>query len=100
MTGRRVVLFGATGYTGQLAAEALFGRGCSPVLAGRDRTRLRALASDLGGLEVAVADVCRPQTVRALIEPGDVLVSTVGPFLRLGNAAVEAAVAIGTTYLD
>src|SRR5438105_3217184 len=100
MTGRRIVLFGATGYTGRLAAEALVGRGCSPVVAGRDRTRLRALAADLGGLEVAVADVSRPQTVRALIEPGDVLVSTVGPFLRLGSAAVEAAVAIGTTYLD
>ena len=31
----RIVLFGATGYTGRLTAEAMVGRGMRPVLAGR-----------------------------------------------------------------
>jgi short subunit dehydrogenase-like uncharacterized protein len=96
----RIVLFGATGYTGELTARALVDRGAEPVLAGRDATRLAALASELGGLETNVADVAQPATLRELVERGDVLVSTVGPFTRLGEPAVEAAIAAGAHYLD
>jgi short subunit dehydrogenase-like uncharacterized protein len=96
----RVVLFGATGYTGRLTAEALAAGGARPVLAGRDRGRLEALAGRLGGLPVALADTARPGSVRALVGRGDVLVSTVGPYLRRGEPAVRAAVEAGATYLD
>jgi short subunit dehydrogenase-like uncharacterized protein len=96
----RIVLFGATGYTGRLAAEALAAAGVRPLLAGRDRARLEALAGRLGGLEVAEADAARPASVHGLVGPGDVLVSTVGPFLTRGEPAVRAAVAAGAAYLD
>jgi short subunit dehydrogenase-like uncharacterized protein len=96
----RIVLFGATGYTGDLTARALVARGVRPVLAARNEARVRALASELGDLEWAVADVARPESVRALVERGDVLVSTVGPFARWGGPAVEAAIATGAHYLD
>ena len=105
MTGRsgrtgRIVLFGATGYTGQLVARALVARGAAPLLAARSRERVDALAEELGGLEAAVADVERPQTLRALLEPGDVLVSTVGPFVRWGEAALHAALDARAHYID
>lgn len=101
----RIVLFGATGYTGRLVAAALVARGADPLLAARDRQRAESLAAELTGPagpapEVAEADVHRPETVRALVERGDVLVSTVGPFVRWGSAAVEAAVGAGAHYLD
>ncbi len=96
----RIVLFGATGYTGRLTAYALVARGARPVLAGRHADRLAALAADLGGLDVAVADVARPRTVRHLVGAGDVLISTVGPFTRYGAPAVTAAVDAGAHYLD
>ena len=96
----RIVLFGATGYTGRLVAEAMSGRGMSPVLAGRDRDSLALLADRLGGLEIAVADVGRPETVRALVGEGDVLVTTVGPFARWGGPAVDAAIDAGAVYID
>ncbi len=99
MTGR-IVLFGATGYTGRLTAEAMVARGERPVLAGRDSERLAELAGALGGLETDVADVTRPETIRELVEPGDVLVTTVGPFARLGDAAVEVAIDARAAYLD
>src|SRR3954468_3869702 len=99
MSGR-IVLFGATGYTGELTARALVDRGARPVLAARSAERLETLAADLGGLETRVADVAAPQTLAALVERGDVLVSTVGPFARLGEPAVAAAVAAGAHYLD
>lgn len=96
----RIVLFGATGYTGDLTARALVARGRAPVLAGRTESRVRQLAEALGGLEYAVADVDRPESVEALVGRGDVLISTVGPFSRWGGAALGAATKAGAHYLD
>ncbi|MDQ3758319.1 MAG: saccharopine dehydrogenase NADP-binding domain-containing protein, partial [Actinomycetota bacterium] len=96
----RVVLFGATGYTGDLTARAMVKRGMKPVLAARRRETLEALAADLGGLESTVADVSDPASVRALVEKGDTLVTTVGPFARWGDAALDAAIDAGAHYID
>ena len=96
----RIVLFGATGYTGRLTAKSMVERGLSPVLAARSRNKLEALAAELGGLETAVADVSDPPSVSALVARGDVLVTTVGPFLRFGQPAAAAAVTNGAHYLD
>jgi short subunit dehydrogenase-like uncharacterized protein len=97
----RIVVFGATGYTGRLIAEALVARGQRPVLAGRSGARLAELAGELGGdLDVRVADVDRPDTVDALVEEGDVLVATVGPFVKWGAAAARACIGKGAHYLD
>lgn len=98
--GARIVLFGATGYTGARTAEAMVGRGMRPVLAGRDPQRLAELAQRLGGLETAVAQVTDQASVAALVGRGDVLVSTVGPFTELGTPAVAAAADVGAVYLD
>src|SRR3954454_16734605 len=97
----RIVLFGATGYTGRLVAESMLRRGVRPVLAARSAGSLAALASELGGgLETATADVSRPETVRALVEGGDVLVSTVRPIAKWREPAVRAALDAGAHYLD
>jgi short subunit dehydrogenase-like uncharacterized protein len=97
----RTVLFGATGYTGRLVAEAMVERGMRPVLAARSREKLEALAEELGGgLETAAADVSNPPSVSALVERGDVLVTTVGPFARWGATAAAAATTAGAHYLD
>jgi short subunit dehydrogenase-like uncharacterized protein len=96
----KIVLFGATGYTGRLTAEVLTARGASPVLAGRNGAALAKLGAELGGCPTAVADVTDPDSVRALLGRGDVLVTTVGPFLRHGGPALAAAIAAGAHYLD
>jgi short subunit dehydrogenase-like uncharacterized protein len=97
----RIVLFGATGYTGELTAQAMVERGLRPVLAARSEEKLAALAERLGGsLETEVADVTAPPSVRALVEKGDVLVTTVGPFVRWGAPAAAAATRAGAHYID
>ena len=96
----RIVVFGATGYTGELIASRLVAQGARPVLAGRSESRLSALAERLGGLEWARADAMRQNTVFDLVGPDDVLVSTVGPFAKWGLPAARAAVAAGCTYID
>src|SRR3954452_10155154 len=101
MAEQRIVIFGATGYTGRLIAERLVAQGARPVLAGRSASRLEELAGHLGGLEVVRADVMRKNSVFGLVgNSDDVLVSTVGPFLKWGETEVRAAVAAGCTYLD
>jgi len=99
----RIVLYGATGYTGALTAKTMVDNGARPVLVGRDRARLRTLAEQLAQagdgtqLETAVASSQRPGPLRDLIGPGDVLVSAAGPFLKVGRPAVEAAIDAGAT---
>src|ERR1700754_2629957 len=96
----RIVVFGATGYTGRLIAERLVASGVAPVLAGRSAARVAELADALGGLEHVRADAMRRNTVFDLVRPGDVLISTVGPFAKWGEPAVQAAIAAGCVYLD
>jgi short subunit dehydrogenase-like uncharacterized protein len=95
-----IAVFGATGYTGRLTAEALVAQGARPLLAGRSEARLSELAERLGGLEWRVADVERPESVAALAGRGDVLLSTVGPFKRWGEPALRAAIGAGAVYID
>ena len=105
MSGR-IVLYGATGYMGGLTARAMVANGARPALAGRNRGRLEELSARLsaqaGGaeLETAVAGTESPRPLRELIGAGDVLVSTAGPFVKIGRAAVAAAADAGAIYLD
>ena len=92
----RTLLLGATGFTGELTARAFARRGAAPVLVGRDRAATRALGDELGfDHEIAtLGDLPR------VIGEGDVVVNTIGPFNRHGPSVVEAAEAVGATYLD
>ncbi|GAB3308674.1 saccharopine dehydrogenase [Epidermidibacterium keratini] len=97
----KIVLLGATGYTGELTAHALRRQGSTPLLAARREDALQELAASVGGdFPTAVADISDPASVRALLDPGDVLITTVGPFARWGEVAVEAAIDAGAHYLD
>ena len=96
----QIVIFGATGYTGGLVVDALKRRGVRPVLAGRGAQRLARLAEQHGGLDYRVADVSNPASVRALVDAGDVLTTTVGPFEQFGYPVAQAAADAGAHYLD
>lgn len=104
----RIVLFGATGYTGRLVARDLVRSGAAPLLVGRSSEALTALVEKLndsapGGRAATfeVADINRPASLRRLLHsPDDVVVSAVGPYARLGSVAVEAAIDAGCAYVD
>lgn len=99
MTGR-ILLLGATGYTGELTARSLLAHGAEPVLLGRNPGCLRALSTELGGVPTAIADVSDPGSLLRALKAGDVLISTVGPFLKYGRTAVQVAATMGVHYLD
>jgi short subunit dehydrogenase-like uncharacterized protein len=98
--GSKILLFGATGYTGHLVAEALAERKLAPVLCGRSKEKLERLSRRLGNPETAVIDAKNPSALAGLLSRGDILISTVGPFAKYGRAAVAAAVDKGAVYID
>ncbi|MET7699598.1 saccharopine dehydrogenase NADP-binding domain-containing protein [Streptomyces sp. NPDC005485] len=98
---RRIVVLGATGYTGQRVLRELLARGEKPTLVGRSRARMLTLAERFGAdLAVAEVDVTSTTELARLLEPNDVVVSTIGPFMQLGMATVTAAARAGAHYFD
>lgn len=100
MSTTTIVVLGATGYTGALIVDALARRGRQPLLAARDAGKLADLAAQHPPFGTQVVDATDVAAVRSLLSPGDVLVTTVGPFEKLGWAAAEAAVDAGAHYVD
>ena len=98
---RRIVLLGATGYTGQRVLRELLARGEEPTLVGRSRSKMLALADRFeADLPVAEVDVTSTADLARLLHRSDVILSTVGPFMQLGIATVMAAAQVGAHYLD
>ncbi len=95
-----IVVFGATGFTGRLVTRELAALGADElILGGRSRERLDALAEKTKS-EVRVADVASASDLRTLVRGARVVVSTVGPFLKFGEAVVRAALDAGAHFLD
>lgn len=94
---RRWLIYGANGYTGTLIAREAVARGHRPILAGRNRAAVEALARRLG-LESAVFDIGE-ETAGALRNVEAVL-HCAGPFHRTSGPMVRACLQTGTHYLD
>ena len=105
-----VVLFGATGFTGQLTAEYLARhapRDARWALAGRNPAKLAAVRDRLAELDPALAelplldaDADNPASLRAVAESTRVVITTVGPYVLYGEPLVAACAAAGTDYVD
>lgn len=96
----KIVLFGASGFTGGLTLKALVKQGVKPFLLGRNINKLKAISILYGGLDYAQADADNVAEIACVLNKGDVLISTVGPFTRCGEAAVEAAISRQAHYVD
>ncbi|MEU6945043.1 saccharopine dehydrogenase NADP-binding domain-containing protein [Streptomyces sp. NPDC046316] len=105
-----VVLFGATGFVGELTAEYLAEHapaGCRWALAGRSRAKLTALRERLAArwprcaeLPLVVADSADADAVRELAASTRVVATTVGPYVWYGEGLVAACAETGTDYVD
>ena len=103
-----VIVFGATGFTGRLVAEYLnthYGVGdeVAWAMAGRSLDKLADVRREIGApasLPLLAADASDPVSMAALVRQARVVVTTVGPYQRHGQALVEACAGAGTDYVD
>lgn len=106
-----IVLFGATGFTGELTAEYLAQHGPEDMrwaLAGRNqkkletlRTRLTRLNPACADLPILFADTADHDSLQQLAESTRVVITTAGPFMSYGgDAMVGACARAGTHYCD
>ncbi|MHA6799532.1 saccharopine dehydrogenase family protein [Bounagaea algeriensis] len=100
-----VVLFGATGFVGELTAKYLaevVPPGCRWALAGRDEDKLAAVRQRLGETDPSLlhADSTDQASLHRLAESTRVVITTVGPYLHYGEPLVAACAAAGTDYVD
>ncbi|ULQ46517.1 DUF5938 domain-containing protein [Flagellatimonas centrodinii] len=99
-----VVIYGVTGYTGRLVAEYLREYRTPFIAAGRDAKRIREVLDKVPGIENAEYDIVEVEhTTAALTElfsGAKVVCNMVGPFMKYGPEAVEAAYAAGCHYTD
>ncbi len=61
---------------------------------------LKELSSQYSHLETEVADINDLSSVQDLLNEGDILITTVGPFMRYGITALEAAISKKAHYID
>lgn len=107
-----IVLFGATGFTGELIAEYLARAQLHEpfrwAIAGRDPQKLERLKTRLCSinpvvredLQIIIAESDQPETLRAMAARTRVVLSVVGPYIHHGEALVSACIEAGADYAD
>ncbi|MDB5452927.1 MAG: hypothetical protein JWO33_1505 [Caulobacteraceae bacterium] len=98
MTGR-VLLYGATGYTGGLLAERLKADGYDLVLAGRNEARLAPLAHGLD-LPFRAVDLQDDRRLDGSLADIAVVLHAAGPFVETASPMMRACIRAGAHYLD
>ena len=104
MSDKKVIVYGASGYTGRLVCEYLREFGVPFIAAGRDKARIAEALATVPGIDtvdheiVEVAHDAGP--LSELFDGASVVCNMVGPFAQHGGDVVEACLAAGTHYLD
>jgi short subunit dehydrogenase-like uncharacterized protein len=103
-----IVVYGATGFTGQLIAEYLAAHYTGKddpkwAMAGRSKEKLAAVRDAIGApkdTSLIVADAGDPASLKAMVDQTKSVITTVGPYLLYGNELLAACVAAGVDYFD
>jgi len=103
-----IIVYGATGFTGQLVAEYLAAhyrddKQLKWAMAGRSLDKLAKVRDAIGAAPdtpLIAADSGDAASLNAMIDQTRSIVTTVGPYLLHGNELVAACAASGTDYFD
>src|SRR5579864_5758265 len=103
-----IVVYGATGFTGQLVAEYLATHYKDDAqlkwaMAGRNIDKLKSVRETIGApadTPLIVAESSDIASLKAMIDQTNSVVTTVGPYLLYGNELVAACATSGTDYFD
>lgn len=97
--GRRLLIYGATGFTGQLVAEHAHLLGLDVVLAGRDARQLERMSASLG-LPWRVARLDDAASLDSALADIAVVLHVAGPYAATARPMLDACLRNDTHYLD
>ncbi|MBB4346984.1 MULTISPECIES: saccharopine dehydrogenase family protein [Rhizobiaceae] len=95
----KLMIYGATGYTGRMVAEHATRAGTPVVLGGRSKKPLADLAAKLG-VEYRVFALDDDALIDRSLTDVAVIVNAAGPFLRTAKPMMEASIRNGVHYID
>jgi len=103
-----IIVYGATGFTGQLVAEYLAtqyrdDKQLKWAMAGRSLDKLTSIRDTIGAsadTALIVADAGDVDSMKAMIAQTKSVISTVGPYQLYGSELIAACAASGTDYID
>jgi len=95
-----IAVYGATGFTGRLITRRLRQLDAEFRIAGRNRTELSALSTELGGVPYVAVAANDAAGLRRMLAECSVVIGCAGPFTLHGEGLVAAAADTGTHYLD
>ncbi|MBT9555465.1 MAG: saccharopine dehydrogenase NADP-binding domain-containing protein [Myxococcales bacterium] len=95
----RVLIYGANGYTGQLVVEVALKRGLKPIVAGRNRASVDAVAA-ANGLEARVFELQSGEQIAPYLHDVAVVLHCAGPFARTFRPMLDGCIEGGAHYLD
>ncbi|NQZ87964.1 MAG: saccharopine dehydrogenase NADP-binding domain-containing protein [Saccharospirillaceae bacterium] len=103
-----VVVYGATGYTGRLVCEYLnkqygVNGDVKWAMAGRSQEKLVQVRDEMGipsDVPFVIADAENPESVKAMVNSTQVVLTTVGPYQKYGSDLVRECSESGTDYVD
>jgi short subunit dehydrogenase-like uncharacterized protein len=93
------LLYGANGYTGELIAREAVRRGMRPILAGRSKKKIQALATELK-CPSAVFELDNHTALAASIQDVRAVLNCAGPFSATARTVMQACLASHVHYLD
>jgi short subunit dehydrogenase-like uncharacterized protein len=96
---KKLMIYGATGYTGRMAAERASAAGTPLILAGRNEAALVSLAASLG-VEYRVFPLEDSAVIDRSLHGVAVLLNCAGPFARTADVLMRACIRNGAHYLD
>src|SRR6202522_3839729 len=99
MMESEVWILGGTGRSGRAIAAELLSRGVSPVLVGRDATRLRDAAAKVGNARTVTAGSIESIGAEIQRQRPAVVINTIGPFTTTAVPIVRACLP-GSDYID
>ena len=106
-----VVLYGATSFVGQITAHYLTeflsnakdknGANVTWAIAGRDKEKLNELQSKLASkVDIIIANSDDAASLDKMTKQTQVIISTVGPYLKYGEPLIKSCAENGTDYVD
>ena len=93
------LLYGANGYTGELIAREAVKRGMRPVLAGRSKSKIEKLATELK-CDSAVFDLDDHTSLVAALQGVAAVLHCAGPFSQTARSMMQGCLATRVHYLD